>query len=100
VTNAATAALLLELGETARQIAGHILAGYRTADELVATTGLPVAAVLATLTVLEARGLIVGVYGRFRPVGALAIAADSGSLPRVAPSGPGTARGPRDSARG
>jgi DNA processing protein len=71
-TNGLTAAALVELGETTRMIAGRILAGYRTADELVSTTGLPIAAVLAGLTLLEARGLVVGVYGRYRPVGPLA----------------------------
>jgi DNA processing protein len=70
-----TAAALVELGETSRTIASRILTGYRTADELVATTGLPIAAVLAGLTLLEARGLVVGVYGRYRPVGPLAAGA-------------------------
>jgi hypothetical protein len=41
-------------------------------DELVAISDLPVAAVLASLTLLEARGLVVGAYGRYRPAGALA----------------------------
>jgi DNA processing protein len=74
-TNGLTAAALVELGETTRTIASRILAGYRTADELVATTGLPIAGVLAGLTLLEARGLVVGVYGRYRPVGPLAAGA-------------------------
>ena len=67
-----SAAAMVELGETTRAIASRIVGGYRTADELVATTGLPIAAVLAGLTILEARGLVVGVYGRYRPVGNLA----------------------------
>jgi DNA processing protein len=71
-SNSLTAAALAELGETTRTIAMRILAGYRTADELVATTGLPIAAVLAGLTLLEARGFVVSVYGRYRPVGPLA----------------------------
>ena len=48
-----------------------------TADELVATTGLPIAAVLAGLTLLEGRGLVAGVYGRYRPIGPLATTARS-----------------------
>ena len=50
------------------------MAGRATVDELVAVTGWPVATVLATLTVLERNGLAVGVVGRFRPVGTLALA--------------------------
>jgi DNA processing protein len=67
-------ATLLELGETAARVAEELLAGRATVDELVAATGWPVATVLATLTVLERNGLAVGVVGRFRPAGTLAIA--------------------------
>jgi DNA processing protein len=73
-TNGLTAAVLIELGATTRTIASRVLAGDRTADELVATTGLPIATVLAGLTLLEARGYVVSVYGRYRPVGPLATA--------------------------
>ena len=45
-----------------------------TVDELVAVTGFPVATVLASLTLLERRGLAVGVFGRYRPAGTLALA--------------------------
>ena len=48
--------------------------GRATVDELVAATGWPVATVLAALTLLERRGLAVGVHGRFRPAGGLAAA--------------------------
>jgi predicted Rossmann fold nucleotide-binding protein DprA/Smf involved in DNA uptake len=48
-----------------------VLRGRVTVDELVAVTGLPVATILATLTLLERQGLIVGAYGRYRPAGAL-----------------------------
>jgi DNA processing protein len=71
-SNGLTAAALVELGETTRTIASRVLAGYRTADELVATTGYPIATVLAGLTLLEGRGFVVSVYGRYRPVGPLA----------------------------
>lgn len=69
------AALLIELGGGPRRIAAELLRGRTTADELVATTGLPIAGVLAALTLLESRGLVAGVYGRYRPVGPLAAAA-------------------------
>jgi DNA processing protein len=64
-------AVLVEVGPAARHVAEAILAGHATADELVAVTGLPIAAVLGTLTVLETRGLVTGGYGRYRPAGLL-----------------------------
>jgi DNA processing protein len=70
------AALLVELGDGPRRIAAELLRGRTTADELVATTGLTIAGVLAALTLLESRGLVAGVYGRYRPVGRLATAAE------------------------
>jgi DNA processing protein len=70
--DAKVGATLVELGGTARRVALQLVAGHRTADELVATTGLPVASVLTALTLLESRGLVAGVYGRYRPIGALA----------------------------
>jgi predicted Rossmann fold nucleotide-binding protein DprA/Smf involved in DNA uptake len=57
-----------------RRIAGALLAGAATVDELVAVTATPVAAVLAALTRLEASGLASGTHGRYRPVGPLAVA--------------------------
>ena len=71
-SDALVAAALLDLGGPAQRVAAQLLAGYRTADELVATAGMPIGAVLTTLTLLEARGLVAGVYGRYRPIGALA----------------------------
>ena len=53
-------------------VAGALVDGLATVDELVAVTDLPVGAVLATLTLLERRGLAVGSYGRYRPAGTLA----------------------------
>ncbi|MCI0584162.1 MAG: DNA-processing protein DprA [Chloroflexi bacterium] len=68
------AARRVELAPREDEIARGLLAGAATADELVATTGMPIAAVLAGLTALEAAGLASGAYGRYRPAGFLAIA--------------------------
>ena len=59
------------LGTTEARVADHVLRGRVTVDELVAETGWPVATILATLTLLERQGLIVGAHGRYRPAGAL-----------------------------
>lgn len=64
---AALSALPAAVGEVARALAG----GPRTVDQVVAGCGLPVAAVLAALTVLEDAGLVAGGYGRYHLVGAL-----------------------------
>jgi DNA processing protein len=69
-TNAA--ATLADVGEAAGRIGRELVLGRTTVDELVATTGWPVASVLATLTLLERRGLALGIHGRFRPAGSLA----------------------------
>jgi DNA processing protein len=66
-----SAAVLAALGASERRIAAALADGLATVDELVATVDMPVAAVLAALTFLEARGLVVGTYGRYRPAGAL-----------------------------
>ncbi len=66
-----TSAALAVLGGTERVVASAIVAGRATVDELVAVTDLPVAAVLATLALLERRGLVAGRHGRYRPAGAL-----------------------------
>jgi DNA processing protein len=68
------AAVLVGLDPAPRRIAAALLAGRTTADELVSVTGLPVAGVLAALTLLESRDLVAGAYGRYRPVGGLAAA--------------------------
>jgi DNA processing protein len=75
------AALLLDVGPAERRVAEAILAGHATADEIVAVTGLPVGAVLGTLTALEMRGLVAGAYGRYGPVGALARVPAAGANP-------------------
>jgi DNA processing protein len=66
------AATLADVGEAAGQLGRELLKGRATVDELVAATGWPVASVLAGLTLLERRGLAVGIHGRFRPAGTLA----------------------------
>jgi DNA processing protein len=72
-TTADAESTLIELGGTAGRIGREIVAGRATVDELVAVTGLPVATVLGALTLLEDRGLVRDAYGRYRPVGALAV---------------------------
>jgi DNA processing protein len=66
------AATLADVGEAAGRLGRELVLGRRTVDELVAVTGWPVASVLAGLTLLERRGLAMGVHGRFRPAGRLA----------------------------
>ncbi len=66
------AATLADVGEAAGRIGRELVLGRATVDELVATTGWPVASVLAALTLLERRGLALGVHGHFRPAGSLA----------------------------
>ena len=65
------AATLADVGEAAGRLGRELVLGRHTVDELVAVTGWPVASVLAGLTLLERRGLAVGVHGRFRPAGTL-----------------------------
>lgn len=65
------AAAVQGLGITEQAVAQELIAGRRTVDEVVATTGFAVATVLATLALLERRGLVTGRYGRYRPDGAL-----------------------------
>ena len=59
------------LGPTERTVAASVVDGARTVDAIVATTSLPVATVLATLTLLERRGAVVGRHGRYQPDGDL-----------------------------
>jgi DNA processing protein len=59
------------LGVVERRVAEAILGDAHTVDAIVATTDLPVAAVLATLTLLEARGLVAGRHGRYLADGEL-----------------------------
>jgi DNA processing protein len=66
------AAALAEVGAVAGRLGREIVNGRATVDELVAVTDWPVATVLAALTMLERRGLVVGIHGRYRAAGALA----------------------------
>src|SRR3954470_19653620 len=71
------AATLADVGKVAGRVGRQIVAGRATVDELVAVTEWPVATILAALTMLERRGLVVGIHGRYRPAPGLA-AADPG----------------------
>jgi DNA processing protein len=64
-------ASLQQLGQTETLIASALLGGHATVDELVATTDLPIATVLAALTLLQRKGLASGAHGRYRPAGAM-----------------------------
>jgi DNA processing protein len=68
-------AALAEGGPVEREVGRLIAAGVATVDELVAATELPVATVLAAITLLEGRGLVVDALGRYRPAGSLGTAA-------------------------
>jgi len=69
--DALAAAASQDLGRTEAVVARGLVDGHATVDELVATTDLPVATVLAALTLLERRGLTSGAHGRYRPAGTL-----------------------------
>ncbi|HET9082762.1 MAG TPA: DNA-processing protein DprA [Candidatus Limnocylindrales bacterium] len=64
-------ASIQELGRTEALIASALLSGLATVDELVATTDLPIATVLAALTLLQRKGLVAGAHGRYRPAGTM-----------------------------
>lgn len=70
-SHAVARAALDDLGVTERAVATQLLAGHRTVDEVVAATDHTVATVLATLAMLERRGLVAGRHGRYRPDGDL-----------------------------
>lgn len=71
VGDSVAAATTQSLGKVERTIAAQLMAGHVTVDELVAVTDLPVATVLTALVLLERRGLVVGIHGRYRPAGPL-----------------------------
>jgi DNA processing protein len=68
------ALVLAELGPTEEAVARQLLAGRTTVDGIAAATRLPVATVLGALTMLELRGYVTGIYGRYRASGLLATA--------------------------
>ena len=69
--DAVAAATLQGMGEVESVIARAIVRGRVTVDEIAATSGLPVASVLAAIVMLERRGLVAGIQGRYRPAGTL-----------------------------
>lgn len=70
-------AILSLLGSAERALAERLAQGPATADQLAAATSLTSAAVLSALTLLELRGLVTGIYGRYAAAGALACRAGS-----------------------
>jgi DNA processing protein len=66
------AALLVEVGPTARQVALALIGGHSSIDELVQATDHEPATVLGAITLLEMRGLATSTYGRYRAAGRLA----------------------------
>ena len=62
------------LGPAELAVARALAGGAGSPDELAAVTSLPGATVLGVLTSLELRGLVVEVFGRYRPAGGLAAA--------------------------
>jgi len=60
------------LGKAEAALAVALERGAGSPDELVLATGLPGATVLAALTTLELRGMVVEVLGRYQPSGRLA----------------------------
>lgn len=83
----ATAAVLAEVGLVEREVGRLIAAGVGTVDQLVAATELPVATVLAAVTLLETRGLVVDALGRYRPAGSLAAGSADVRRRRERPTG-------------
>jgi DNA processing protein len=61
----------LGLSDCEASVAAALEHGVGSPDDLVLATGLPGAAVLASLTTLELRGLVVEVLGRYQPTGRL-----------------------------
>ena len=59
-------AALAAMDDADRPIAGAILRGASTVDEIVAVTRQPVGAVLRALTRIEGDGFVVGRHGRYR----------------------------------
>jgi DNA-binding IclR family transcriptional regulator len=55
------------------------MSGHSTVDSLAAASGLAVSTVLATLTLLEMRGLVAASFGRYRPRGTLLPTVTAGS---------------------
>jgi DNA processing protein len=69
---ASAGTVLAALPPVERAIAGAVVAGTSSVDELALVTGLGPATVLGALTALEIRGLVIDAYGRYRASGPLA----------------------------
>jgi len=76
---------LIELGQTAREIATALIAGNGSIDELAVATGHTPATILGAITLLEMRGLATSTYGRYRAAGRLASALPGDGRRRVRP---------------
>lgn len=61
-----------DLGAAESAVADALRRGAGSPDELALATGMPGASVLAAITTLELRGLVVEVLGRYQPAGRLA----------------------------
>lgn len=66
------AAMLSNSSPADRSVAGALVRGAVTVDELVAVTRLSIGAVLGAMTRLEAIGLVRATHGRYEPAGPLA----------------------------
>lgn len=61
-----------DLGLVEVAVADAVAGGRSSVDDIALATGHPTASVLAALTALEMRGLVVDIYGRYRSAGILA----------------------------
>jgi DNA processing protein len=82
------APLLAGLTGVERALAARLADGRATLDELVAASGQRSATVLAALTSLEMRGLVVDAFGGYRATGGLAATGvrKARAVPRVGPA--------------
>jgi len=72
-----------DLGVVERSIAAHVADASPTLDELVERSELAPASVLTAITRLELLGLVIEVFGRYRPAGRLATRGPAGLAPRA-----------------
>jgi DNA processing protein len=77
--------VLTALPPVERAIAGAVIAGTSSVDELALATGLGPATVLGALTALEVRGLVIETSGRYRAAGPLASGGTRTRVPRATP---------------
>ena len=65
VTGPSVDAVVMDMPDREGRLVRAIAAGASTTDELAAVARLPIGAVLAGLTVLEGRGVVISAYGRY-----------------------------------